>query len=92
MVLLVFESICVVGERGQITLPKVIRQINGIKSKDKLIVKMENEKMVVEKFLDKKAKVNLMIEGYKKLAKDDLKTAEEMKYVSVEADAMLDDY
>lgn len=87
-----FESICVVGERGQITLPKVIRQINGIKSKDKLIVRMDNERMVVEKFLDKNAKEKLMIEGYKKMAKKDLETSEEMKHVSVEADAMLDDY
>jgi len=87
-----FESICVVGERGQITLPKVIRQINGIKGKDKLIVKMENEKMVVEKFLDKKAREKLMIEGYKKFAKRDLEICKEWEHVTKEADAMLDDY
>ena len=87
-----FESICVVGERGQITLPKVIRQINGIKSKDKLIVKMENEKMVVEKFQNKKEVEKLMKEYYLKYAKRDLEICKEWEHVTKEADAMLDDY
>ena len=52
---------------------------------------MKNKKRFVKKSLDKKAKMKLLIEGCKKMAKEDIKTAEEMKYVSIEANALLDD-
>ncbi len=87
-----YESITTVGERGQITLPKTIREKEKLKSKDKVIVKIENGRIVVEKTMSKKEKERLMIEGYKKMAKLDKELAEEMKYVSQEADARLDDY
>ena len=87
-----YESITVVGERGQITIPKIIRDIEGIKAKDKVIVKIENEKIVVEKKLSKREKEKLMVEGYKKMAKLSLEIEDEWKFVSKEADAMLDDY
>lgn len=48
--------------------------------------------MAVEKAISKKEKKKLMIEGYKKMAKLDKEIIEEMKYVSQEADAVLDDY
>jgi len=86
-----FESICVVGERGQITLPKTIRELWRIKGKDKLIVKIENQRVVVEKYLGRKELEKKMIEGYKKMAKLDLQTAKEWEHASKEADAMLDD-
>ncbi|MFA5358135.1 MAG: AbrB/MazE/SpoVT family DNA-binding domain-containing protein [archaeon] len=87
-----FESICVVGERGQITLPKVIRQINGIKSKDKLVVKMENQKMVVEKLQNKQEIEKSLKEYHSKYAKRDLEICEDWKQIDKETDAMLDDY
>ena len=87
-----FETECVVGERGQITIPKLIREKEGLKKKDKVIVKIEDERIVVEKKLSKKEKEKLMIEGYKKMAKLDAEIEEEWKYVSTEADEMLDDY
>jgi len=87
-----YESITVVGERGQITIPKIIREIEGIKAKDKVIVKIDNEKIIVEKALSKKETEKLMIEGYKKMAKFDKEIEEEMDYVGKEADAMLDEY
>lgn len=74
-----FESICVVGERGQITIPKSIREIGGIKSKDKVIVKMENNKVVVEKLAGKKEKEKLMKEYYEKYAKVHKQINEEWK-------------
>ena len=86
------ESIAVIGERGQITIPKNIREKEGLKPKDKVIVKIEDNKIVVEKSLSKQEKEKLMIEGYKKMAKRDKEIAEEMKYVSREADAMMDEY
>ncbi len=87
-----YESVSVVGERGQITIPKIIREKEGIKEKDKVVVKIENEKIVVEKLLTKKKKAALMIEGYKKNAKRDLEIEAEWKHASKEAEGFLDDY
>ncbi len=91
-VVFMYESISSVGERGQITLPKALRVVKGIKPKDKVIVKLEGGKIVVEKSLSKKEKEKLMVEGYKKMAKLDKEIAEEMRHVSKEAGAVLDDY
>jgi len=87
-----FESICVVGERGQITLPKTIRLLNGIKSKDKLVVKMENEKMVVEKLQNKMENEKLLKEYYQKYSKRNLAIAKEWENVDKETEGMLNDY
>ena len=87
-----YESVTVVGERGQITIPKAIREKEGLKTKDKVIVKIEGNRIVVEKTLSKKENEKLMIEGYKKTAKKGQEIEEEMKYASKEADEMLDDY
>ncbi len=87
-----YESTTVVGERGQITIPKIIREKEGLKAKDKVIVKIENDKIVVEKALSVSEKEKLMLEGYKKMAKLDKEMEEEMRFVSKEADEMLDDY
>lgn len=89
---MMYESIIVVGERGQITIPKTIRDLEQIRPKDKVIVKIEDKKIVVEKALGRKEKEKLMIEGYKKMAELDKEIEEEMKHVSKEADAMLDEY
>jgi len=87
-----YESVTVVGERGQITIPKIIREKEGLKARDKVIVKLEDDKIVVEKALSKKEKEKLMVEGYKKIAVLDREIEKEMKYVSKEADEMLDEY
>jgi len=87
-----YESITVVGERGQITIPKIIREKQGLEKKDKAIVKIENGKIVVEKALSKKEKEKLMKEFYIKYAKLNEKVAEEWKYSTKEADEMLDEY
>ncbi len=87
-----YESTSVVGERGQITIPKSIREKEGIKAKDRVIVKIENDKIVVEKPLSKKKKEELMKEYYLEFAEESRKTAEEWKYASKEADRFLDDY
>ncbi len=89
---MVYEHISVVGERGQITIPKAIREKEGLKAQDRVVVKLENDRIVVEKTLTKKEKEKLMAEGYKRMAHTDKELEEEMKYVSSEADAMLDDY
>ena len=87
-----YERIITVGERGQITIPKTIREKEGLKKKDKVIVKLEDDKIVVEKIMPKKEKEKLMKEYYLKYAKLNEKIAEEWKYASKEADEMLDEY
>ena len=84
-----YESITVVGERGQITIPKLIREKEGLNAKDRVIVSIVDNKIVVEKASDED-KEKLMIEGYKKMAKLMEEVEDEWKYVSVEADAMID--
>lgn len=87
-----YESTSVVGERGQITLPKAIREKEGIRKKDRVIVRIENEKIVVEKLLGKKQKEALMVEGYKKLSKLSLEICKEWEVTEKEANRFLDDY
>lgn len=89
---LMYESITVVGERGQITIPKAIREIEGIKAKDRIIVKIEDHKIVVEKALSKKEKEELIKEYYQKYYEFEKKINKDWEHVSKEADAMLDDY
>ncbi len=87
-----FETTTVVGERGQITIPKPIRQKEGLQAKDRVIVKIEDNRIVIEKTQSKKQKQAQMIEGYKKLAKLSLEIEDEWKNASKEADEMLDEY
>ena len=82
--IIVYESITTVGERGQITLPKAIREKEGLKKKDKVIVKLEDNKIIVEKMLSKKEKEKLMKEYYIKYAKENEELAEEMFNASSE--------
>ena len=79
-----YESYTTVGERGQITLPKIIREKANIKIKSKLIIKIENQNIVIEMPLSKKEKEKLMIEGYKANRKLDLQTAEDWKYADAD--------
>ena len=87
-----YEQVTVVGERGQITIPKAIREIEGLKPGNKVIVKIEDNKIIVEKPLSKKEKDKLMQEYFTKYRKLEEEVAEEWKYASKEADAMIDDY
>ena len=86
-----YESISIVGERGQITIPKASREKEKIKAGEKVIVKIEDKKIVVEKIL-KKQKQDLLKEGYLQTAKLDLETEKDWASASAEADAMIDDY
>ncbi|MEW6295286.1 MAG: AbrB/MazE/SpoVT family DNA-binding domain-containing protein [Candidatus Diapherotrites archaeon] len=79
-----YESISVVGERGQITIPKLIRKLNGLKAKDKVIVKIEDSRIVIEKALNKKQKEELMREYYTKYSKENEELSEEMISASSE--------
>ena len=87
-----YEHLSIVGQRGQITLPKDIREKEGIKHKDKVIVKIEDNKIVVEKTRTQKDRKAEMIEGYRHLATLDQTTEGDFAYASAEADGMMDDY
>ncbi len=87
-----YETVCTVGERGQVTIPKQIRKLQNIKPKDKVIMKIDGDKILVEKPLSKKEREKLMEEGYKKMAALDRELEEEWKFASTEADRLLDDY
>ena len=87
-----YEGVSSVGERGQITLPKALRIAKGIKPKDKVIVKLQGEKIVVEKAFSKKEREKLMEEGYKRLSRLSLALEGEFKHTSKEAERFLDDY
>jgi len=79
-----YESISVVGERGQITIPKIIRNVKGINAKDEVIVKVEKNKIVVEKNMKEKEKGELMKEFYVKYAKENEELSEELSGASGE--------
>lgn len=86
-----YEGISTVGERGQITIPKIIREKEKIKEKDRVRIKEEGGKITIEKIEKKKHLKELLIEGYKKTAKLNEEIEEEWKYASSEADRYLDE-
>lgn len=89
-----YEHISVVGERGQVTIPKDIREIEGIKEKDKVIIKIEDNKIVIEKIqsVEKKKQIQLLKEGYKKFARLSLEVTNEFEHADNSANRFLDDY
>jgi AbrB family looped-hinge helix DNA binding protein len=87
-----FEKIVSVGERGQITIPKEVRDEEGIKPKDKILFQRKNGKNMFKKITCKKELEEQIKEYYEKYADFEAKITEEWKYVSKEADAMLDEY
>ena len=87
-----FEKIVSVGERGQITIPKEVRDKEGIKPKDKILFQRKNGKNMFKKITSKKELEAQIKEYYEKYSDFEAKIAEEWKHVSKEADAMLDEY
>jgi AbrB family looped-hinge helix DNA binding protein len=87
-----FEKIVSVGERGQITIPKELRDEEGIKPKDKILFQRKNGKNVFKKITSKKELESQIKEYYKKYYSFEKKIADDWKYVSKEADAILDEY
>jgi AbrB family looped-hinge helix DNA binding protein len=86
------EKIVSVGERGQVTIPKEIRDKEGIKPKDKLLFRRKDGKTIFEKITSKKELEEQVKEYYNKYYAFEEKLAKDWKYVSKEADEMLDEY
>jgi AbrB family looped-hinge helix DNA binding protein len=87
-----FKKIVSVGERGQITIPKEVRDEEGIKPKDKILFQRKNGKNMFKKITSKKELEKQLAQGYKELTKISLEVEDDWKYASKEADAMLDEY
>jgi AbrB family looped-hinge helix DNA binding protein len=76
-----------VGERGQVTIPKDLRERLGISGGDEVVVREEDGKVVVEKPVTPAD----LAEGYRKRSERDRQIAAEMDEVSSEADDRLGD-
>lgn len=76
-----------IGERGQVTLPKKLRERFDIHGGDEVVVREEDEKIVIEKPVTR----NDLAEGYRRRFDRDREVAEEFEGVSREADEYLGD-
>jgi AbrB family looped-hinge helix DNA binding protein len=76
-----------VGERGQVTLPKELRETFEIRGGDEVVVRSEDGKIIIEPPVSEAD----LAEGYRKRASRDRELADEMADVSTEADASLGD-
>lgn len=76
-----------VGERGQVTLPKELREKLDIHGGDEVLVHEEDGKITIEKPLSREE----LAEGYRRRAAEAEALAEEMEGVSREADEYLGD-
>ena len=71
-----------VGERGQVTIPKDIREKENIRSGDEVEFHDEDGEVRIEKKEDLEERLK---EGYKAMAERDREVNEEWKHVSREA-------
>jgi AbrB family looped-hinge helix DNA binding protein len=76
-----------VGERGQVTLPKNLRERIGIHGGDDVVVREEEEKIVIEKPVTRED----LAEGYRRRADRDRELAEEWQGTSRGANEYLGD-
>jgi AbrB family looped-hinge helix DNA binding protein len=76
-----------VGDRGQVTIPKELREAFGIEGGDEVVVHEESDKIVIEKPVSEAD----LAEGYQRRAERDDRLADEFAGVSREADAQLDE-
>jgi AbrB family looped-hinge helix DNA binding protein len=76
-----------VGQRGQVTLPKELRDRFGIHGGDAVLVHEEGGKIVIEKPATREE----LTEGYRRHAKRTQKLTEEMDGVSQEANEYIGD-
>ncbi|WP_255149313.1 AbrB/MazE/SpoVT family DNA-binding domain-containing protein [Halorarius halobius] len=76
-----------VGERGQVTLPKELREKFDIHGGDDVLVHEENGKITIEKPVSRET----LAEGYRRYAAESEALEEEMAGVSRESDRYLGD-
>jgi AbrB family looped-hinge helix DNA binding protein len=76
-----------IGKRGQVTIPKELRERFGIEGGDDVLIHEEGGKLVIERPITREE----LAEGYRQRAQRTRKLAEEMEGVSTEADEHLGD-
>lgn len=76
-----------VGERGQVTLPKSIRERLGIDGGDEVLVREADGKVVIEQPMSREE----LAAGYRATAERAREVSEEMEHASREADDYLGD-
>lgn len=76
-----------VGERGQVTIPKELRERFGIEGGDEVEIHEEDGKLVIERPVTRAD----LAEGYRERAARSRALAEELETVSREADEHLGD-
>ncbi|WP_135663883.1 AbrB/MazE/SpoVT family DNA-binding domain-containing protein [Halorhabdus rudnickae] len=76
-----------VGERGQVTIPKALRERFDITGGDEVVIYEDEGKLVIERPVSEAE----LAEGYRQRAKRDREIASELRGVSTEADETLGD-
>jgi AbrB family looped-hinge helix DNA binding protein len=76
-----------VGKRGQVTLPKELRERLGISHGDEVVVREKDGKVVIETSVSKED----LVEGYRRRSERAAEIAEEMQGTSDEADDQIGD-
>jgi len=76
-----------VGKRGQVTIPKELRERFGIKGGDNVVIHEEAGKLVIEQPVTREE----LAEGYRQRAQRTSELAEELESVSTEANEHLGD-
>lgn len=76
-----------IGERGQITIPKELRERHGLKRGEEITIRETDDEIVLKPPTDEER----LAEGYRKHADRSRTLAEEMENASTEATERLDD-
>ncbi len=76
-----------VGERGQVTIPKELRERFGIEGGDEVVVYEEAGKLVIDRPVDEAD----LVDGYQQRAERSIRLEEELESVSQESNAHLGD-
>jgi len=76
-----------VGKRGQVTIPKELRDRFGIEGGDDVVIREEAGKLVIERSVTREE----LAEGYRQRAQGSRELAAELAGVSTEADEHLGD-
>ena len=76
-----------IGERGQVTIPKELRERFGIEGGDEVVIHEEAGKLVIERSVTREE----VAEGYRRRARRDGDLAHELEDISAEANDHLGD-
>ncbi|SDR43383.1 AbrB/MazE/SpoVT family DNA-binding domain-containing protein [Natronobacterium texcoconense] len=76
-----------IGERGQITIPKQLREALDLRGGDEVLVREEGEKIVIERPISRED----LAEGYQKRTRQQQEIVDEMRGTAQEANDHLGD-